>query len=157
MKFKLVPPPRSLETVERAQQALPLVPKPEEDCVARLLDALALRSRDQARTWLTFLRALGLAGESTTGFRRTRADPDRETLAERFREHIYGAEDVLTVLEEADEPLTADAVYDRFTVPKWERDRHTDPDEVWRERVDHILGWLVELGAIEHEDGTYRR
>jgi len=64
MKFKFVPEaPADLGFVADAQRAVPLVPGREDDCCARLTRRLDLPSRDVARTWLTFLRALRLVEE----------------------------------------------------------------------------------------------
>ncbi|NHN59786.1 MULTISPECIES: hypothetical protein [Halorussus] len=159
MKFKLVPePPADLDFVATAQRAVPLVPGSEDDCCARLLDRTDLPSRDAARTWLTFLRALGLAEERTSGFTRTREDPEAPFLREQFREDVFGADAVLAILSEAGEPLSADEVFERFRdeVPTWEH--HKNPNswaEIWRERVEYLLDWAVLLGLAEEADGTY--
>lgn len=158
MKFKIVPAPRSRGFVGEAQQALPLVPGSENDCCARLVDRTDLDARDEAREWITFLRALGLAEETESGYRRLRRDPAPDDLAAAFRERIFGAEAVLAVLDAADEPLDAEAVYERFReeVPNWERYRRADWDEEWRERVDRLLGWTVVFDLAERVDGAYR-
>ena len=158
MKFKIVPAPRSRGFVGEAQQALPLVPGSENDCCARLVDRTDLDARDEAREWITFLRALGLAEETGSGYRRLRRDPAPDDLAAAFRERIFGAEAVLAVLDAADEPLDAEAVYERFReeVPNWERYRRADWDEEWRERVDRLLGWTVVFDLAERVDGAYR-
>jgi hypothetical protein len=158
VKFKIVPAPRSRGFVGEAQQALPLVPGSENDCCARLVDRTDLDVRDEAREWITFLRALGLAEETGSGYRRLRRDPAPDDLAAAFRERIFGAEAVLAVLDAADEPLDAEAVYERFReeVPNWERYRRADWDEEWRERVDRLLGWTVVFDLAERVDGAYR-
>ena len=158
MRFKLVPePPADLDFVADAQCAVPLVPGTEDDCCARLLERTDLTSRDEARTWLTFLRALGLAEEGASGFTRTRRDSDREFLADQFAERVFGADVVLEVLDDAEEPLSAEAVFEQFreAVPTWEH--HKNPNswaEIWGERVEYLLEWCVLLGlAAEVEDG----
>ena len=158
MKFKIVPAPRSRGFIGEAQQALPLVPGSENDCCARLVDRTDLNVRDEAREWITFLRALGLAEETGSGYRRLRRDPAPDDLAAAFRERIFGAEAVLAVLDAADEPLDAEAVYERFReeVPNWERYRRADWDEEWHERVDRLLGWTVVFDLAERVDGAYR-
>ena len=160
MRFKLVPePPETLDFVAEAQKAVPLVPGTEDDCCARLLSRTDLPSRDVARTWLTFLRALGLAEEGSSGFTRTRRDPDSDYLRERFRGHVFGAPAVLEILERADRPLSADEVFDEFRgeVPTWEHHKNPNSWEtVWRERAGHVLDWCVLLGLAERDDGGYR-
>ncbi|WP_132059735.1 helix-turn-helix domain-containing protein [Halorussus amylolyticus] len=160
MRFKLVPePPETLDFVADAQRAVPLVPGSEDDCCARLLSRTDLPSRDAARTWLTFLRALGLAEEGPSGFSRIRRDPDPEYLRERFRDHVFGAPAVLSTLADADRPLSADEVFEQFRdeVPTWEH--HKNPNswqEIWGERVGHVLDWCVLLGLAEKSEDGYR-
>ena len=159
MRFKHVPPaPPSLDTVTAARRAIPLVPDPEADCCARLLDRLDLPSRDVARTWLTFLRALGLVERTDSGFRRTDADADPERLRSALLDRAFPAAETLAALRAADGPLAADEVFGRVRerVPRWER--HRNPrrwEDVWRERVERLLGWLVLLDLAAREDGGY--
>ncbi|WP_439027083.1 hypothetical protein [Haloarchaeobius sp. DT45] len=160
MKFKHVPAaPESLDFVETAQRAVPLVPGSEDDCCARMLQRTDLVARDEAATWLTFLRGLGLAREGESGFTRIRKEPTREYLREAFLEGVFGASDVLEILEEADGPLSADAVFDRYreNVPQWER--HKNPgtwENVWTEKIEHELDWLVLLDLAVRTDDGYR-
>ncbi|MFH5800017.1 hypothetical protein [Haladaptatus sp. CMAA 1911] len=160
MKFKPVPKtPEDLDFLSDVQRAVPLVPGTEDDCCARLMRRIGFQSRDTARTWLTFLRALELAEETESGFVRLRRDPDEEKLSEAFRTRVYGVSTVLDALPE-DEPLDSDAVFEEFSeeIPMWER--HKDPtrvDEVWRERVENMLEWAVLLGLAERSDDGYWR
>jgi hypothetical protein len=159
MQFKLVPePPESLAFVAEAQRAVPLVPGSEDDCCARMLDRTDLPSRDEARTWLTFLRALGLAEETSSGFARIRRDPEPEYLRQRLREHVFGVPVLLEVLAGAEGPLSAEEVFEAFAdeVPTWEH--HKNPNswqEIWSERVEYLLDWAVLLGLAEEVDGEY--
>lgn len=159
MKFKPVPePPEGLDGVADAQRAVPLVAGSENDCCARLGNRLGL-PREDARTWLTFLRALELAEETDSGFARTRRDVDQDALAAAFRKRVFGASDLLTVLDAADRPLSSDETFDRFAdrVPTWER--HKNPgswETIWRERVDNLLGWAALLGIAERTADGYR-
>jgi len=155
VKFKLVPAaPDEFDFVERAQRAVPLVPGAEDDCCARLMDRLDVPSRDVARTWLTFLRALELAEETPSGFRRTDVDPTVPECRAALLRRVFAAEAVRDALD-ADDPRTADAVFEtlRGTVPVWER--HKNPsrwESIWRDRVDNLLSWLVLLGAADRVD-----
>ncbi|QZP37497.1 hypothetical protein [Halobaculum magnesiiphilum] len=174
MKFKLVPEaPEALGFVADAQAAVPLVPGSEDDCCARLMRRLGLRSRDVARTWLTFLRALDLAEETEDGFKRLRADPTPAYLREQFLTGVYGAGDVADALLAADaegksdpdresDPdeangLAADEAFAVFVdrVPNWERYRTDDWESVWRERVERHLAWFVLLDLAERRGDAY--
>ncbi|MGM0592703.1 MAG: hypothetical protein ACQETI_13970 [Halobacteriota archaeon] len=159
MRFKLVPAaPDALDVVADAQRAVPLVPDSEDDCCARLMRRLDFPSRDVARTWLTFLRALDLAEETPSGFRRRRIDPDEDHIWTAFRTRVFGAEELLDVLESATDPLSAADAFERVRerVPTWEH--YKDPggwEQTWRERVEHILDWFVLFGVAERRDRGY--
>jgi len=160
MRFKLLPePPESLDLVADAQRAVPLVPGTEDDCCARLMRRLDFPSRDVARTWLTFLRALELAAETPSGFVRESTEPTPEQIRTAFQERVYGAREVLDSLA-TDDPRTLDEVFAEFEerVPVWETHRAAgDWRDVWRERVERILGWAVLLDlAAERDDGYVR-
>ena len=159
VKDKVVPPaPDSLDVLSAARRAVPLVPTREADCRARLMDRVGVPARDEAREWLTFMRALGLVVEAERGYRRTRDAFDRERLAAAYRERVYGVEDLLRVLD-PDEPMSADGTFDRFadSVPGWERQRHADWRRAWRQRVGRLLDWAVLFGLAERIEGWYVR
>jgi hypothetical protein len=157
VKLKVVPEPRDREFLDDARRALPLVPGSENDCCARLLDRTDLAARDDAREWITFLRALGLAEETESGFRRLRRDPDNEALAVAFREGVFGAEAVLDSLR-TESALDADELFERFRphVPNWERHRRPDWEDHWRERVRRLLEWTMIFDLAERIEGGYR-
>lgn len=158
MRLKPVPPaPGDLDELRTARRAVPLVPGSENDCCARLQERIDLPSRDVARTWLTFLRALGLAEEKTGGFARTRSDLERAVVAGRFRERVFGAREVLAVLESAGGLLTAEATFERVehVVPRWERHRDPEWRDTWQERIERLLEWAVLFGLAERVDGGY--
>jgi chromatin segregation and condensation protein Rec8/ScpA/Scc1 (kleisin family) len=116
-------------------------------------------ARDVSRTWLTFLRALELARETDAGFVREQTDPTPEHLRDAFQRRVYGAREVLASLD-ADEPRSIEEVFTEFEarVPAWETHRAAeDWRDVWRERVEHILGWAVLLDLVEERDGGYAR
>jgi len=159
MQFKPVPsPPDSLEFVEEARATVPLVPKSEHDCCGRLMERTSVDLRGDAETWLTFLRALELVDEYERGYARTRTEFDRDAIAGAFEERVFAADVVLDALRASDEPLSVDAVFDRIedVVPRWERDRHPDWRDVWRNRVVDLLEWAVLLDLAERSDGGYR-
>lgn len=158
MRVKPVPPPPAdLDDVETAQRAVPLVPGSEADCCGRLMDALDLRSRDVARTWLTFLRGLGLVREGELGFVRTDIDPERATIADGLSAGVFGARELVENLGE--DPRQTDEAVDAVldAVPRWERDRDPGWRETWRTRAGHLLGWLVLAGLVDRVDGGYVR
>lgn len=149
---------RVREFVAEAQRAVPLVPGSENDCCTRLMRRLDLPSRDVARTWLTFLRALELVEETPRGFRRRETDPDPDHLRDALRRRVFGAREALATLRAADGPVAADEAFERFRdrVPTWEH--HKNPDEwaaIWRDRLGTVLDWLVAVGLAERRDGGY--
>jgi hypothetical protein len=149
--------PNDLDAVADAQSAVPLVPGSENDCCARLMRREGHESRDVARTWLTFLRALELAAETDSGFKRTQREPTAENIRGSFRERVFGASETLSVLQDADEPLSAERVFERLrdTVPGWERERRRQWVEHWTDRTERLLDWLVLLDLATRVDGSY--
>ena len=154
---KVVPPaPDSLETLHETWAAVALVPEPEESCCARLMDRAGVPAQDVAKEWLTFLRGLGLVSEGERGYHRLREqDPAEVDLATRFREGVYGVEELLGYL--GADPLDADAAFDRFEdrVPNWERHHEADWRSVWRDRVRRLLDWAVLFGLAERTPEGY--
>lgn len=158
MRLKPLPePPTSLEAVAAAQRAIPLVPGSENDCCARLMRRRQFQSRDVARTWLTFLRALELAEETESGFKRTNREPTLENVRESFLDRVFGAEETLAALQSRADPLPADEAFAalRPMVPGWERHKQRGWEAVWAERVGDMLGWLVLLGLAERTETGY--
>ena len=158
MRLKPLPePPASLDEVGAAQRAVPLVPGSENDCCARLMRRRDFPSRDVARTWLTFLRALELAEETDSGFKRTDRDPTPENLRASFVNRVFGAEEALEALRTRDEPLPADEAFAalRGMVPGWERHKQRGWEDVWENRVGDLLDWLVLLDLAERTEDGY--
>jgi hypothetical protein len=158
MRRKPVPPaPADLSTVAELRSELALVPRSEESCCDRLMARTHVPSQDLAKTWLTFLTALGLAEETEGKYVRTRdpADPNRAELADRFREGVFGVRELLSILE--DGPLSADEAFEEFRehVPNWERHRTDHWETTWRERVGRILDWAALLGLVDSDDEAY--
>jgi len=156
MRYKIVPPVRSVAFLREAAETLPLVPGSVEDCCSRVRDGTAVTSRDEARAYLTFMQALGLVAETDRGFHRVREQPDDAALSEAFRDRVFGAREVLAAV--ADEALTADEAFAVLgeKIPRWERDRHEDWEAEWRERTERLLEWGVEFGPVVVDDGQYR-
>jgi hypothetical protein len=171
VRRKPVPPvPDDVDRVAAVRAAVPLVPGPEEDCCARLLDRAGVGGRDEARRWLAFLVALGVVEETDGQYVRGPEVPDREALARALHDRVYGARELLAALPAAGEggaartatgadPVTAAEAFDAFRghVPRWERDREVDWERRWRDRVERLLGWAVLLDLAERVDGGYRQ
>lgn len=157
-RFKPVPaPPADREGLAAAQAALPVVPRDEDDCCRRLAERTALGlGRDQARTWLTFLRALGLAERTASGFRRTDRDPESTATTAAFRERVFGAREVLDAL--GDGPATVDDAAEAVAAatPAWERERRPDWRAEARERAANLCDWAVRFGLAERAADGYR-
>ncbi|MBX0287505.1 hypothetical protein [Haloarcula salinisoli] len=156
MRYKVVPAPRSVAFLRDVQSALPLVPGSVDDCCARILDRTDLGARDDAREYLTFVQALGLATESDRGYSQVHDGPADGELGAQFRENILGAQETLQALE--DGPQTPAECFEaiRESVPRWEREHVTDWEAEWRERSERLLGWAVEFGLVRRQSGEYR-
>ncbi|PGF16749.1 hypothetical protein CP556_11905 [Natrinema sp. CBA1119] len=173
MRFKPVPePPADLAAVETIRRTLPAAAGDADDCCQLLVDETPLETRDEAATWLTFLRALELATEEPAGFRRrdpgSSAETDSDTpsalepdrLRRAFRERVDGADAVLSALERADGSLTASEI---ATAVREERrqsgERGRRPiraEEKQRERIERLLEWAVLLDLAEKTEDGYR-
>ena len=156
MRYKTAPEPRSVSFLREVQSALPLVPGSAEDCCARIRDRTDLRSRDEAREYLTFARALGLATEGDRGYVRVRDGPSDSELGARFRKNVFGAREILQTLRDGDSTVAECFGGVRDQVPRWERERHTDWEAEWQERTGRLLGWGVEFGLVSRHDDRYR-
>jgi len=156
MRYKVAPDPRTVAFLRDVQSALPLVPGTVDDCCARILDRTDLRSREEAREYLTFVRALGLAAEHDRGYSQVRDGPADGELGTPFRENVFGAREVLQALDEGSHTTAACFQTVRASVPRWERERRTDWEAAWRERTAHLLAWAVEFGLVSRQDGSYQ-
>ncbi|WP_280537605.1 hypothetical protein [Halopenitus sp. POP-27] len=164
MRFKMLPtPPGDLDRVREAQRAVPLVPGDESDCCARLQRRLDFPSRDVARTWLTFLRALELAQETDVGFSRTDREPTVEHLRTSFLDRVLLAPETLAAVAAVNQHATdagergvsPDAVFDRVRddVPTYEHHKNPDTWEtIWHDRTADLLGWLALLDLVDAVD-----
>jgi len=161
MRYKTAPGPVELVGVDAlgsTHSALPLVPETVDDCCARVVERTAVPSRDDAREWITFLEALGLAEETSRGYRRVRGTLAPEALAEPFTENVFAVAELLSALETGESQSVGEA-FDtlRPTIPEWERDRHADWEAVWTDRVERLLAWAAAFGLAVREDGRYRQ
>lgn len=171
----------ALARIRETQTAIPLVPSPEADCCARLVRRAGVPSRDVSRTWLTFLRGIGLAEETTEGFRRTRTEPTPDRVRRGLIDGVVGAREIADALladgdrnddptggdtiddtrgtvAESAEPIDATAAFTavREAIPRWERTRTDDWTTVWRERTNRLLGWFCVLELAVTTAESYR-
>ncbi|UPM42517.1 hypothetical protein [Halocatena salina] len=155
MRFKVVPELRQQSFIETATRTLPLVPSSEDDCCGLLMADTGIDSRDVAREWITFLRALGQVAEADGKYYQRRDPVD--DVAGAFRERVYAAETVIQTVEDSGEPLETAEVFERVRteIPQWERNRRQDWEEVWYERVRRLLEWAVEFGHTERTTDGY--
>jgi len=163
MRFKWVPePPATVEAVIDAQRAIPLVPASESDSLRRLVDRteeIGIDDQDDAREWLTFLRALGVVDQTPSGYRRHREEVTGSRLVDRLLDNVYGARELYAALEATEEPLSLDDLDRRAAVdlPTWERHHHgTDHKRVRRRRLRRLAEWFVLCDAAERTAGGYR-
>lgn len=164
MRFKPLPPtpPAGLANVDalaEVRDALPPVPRSEDDCSGRLVDRISwIDDRDVASEWIVLLRALEFVERSDAGYARLRGDLDPETIAGRFSEHVVGAEAAIDAL--GARPRSAESVFEAIrdeAVPEWERLRRDTWREVWRAHTERLLDWATLLGLAEQRDGGYVR
>jgi hypothetical protein len=156
VRYKVVPDPLGLDTLETVHEALPLVPDSVEDCCLRVVDRTAVPARDDAREWITFCQALGLAERTDGRYRRVRTAFGPDALAGAYREGVFGVAELLDALD-AEGPLTADTAFERLApaIPEWERDRHTDWEREWRERTRRLLAWASLFGLVTRDGERY--
>ncbi|WP_418280834.1 hypothetical protein [Halorubrum sp. DTA98] len=157
MRLKPVPePPDDLGEVAAFQRAVPLVPGTEDDCCARLRDRRDLPNRQVANDWLAFLRALGLATETPSGFTRTDAEPTAERIRDGLRDGVLFAPEAIELLRAAShaDPVTATDLFEatRESVPRHDRARDPNWEAAWRERADRLLRWFVLVDLAEPVD-----
>ncbi|WP_408957513.1 hypothetical protein [Natrinema sp. 74] len=161
MRFKPVPePPDDLAFVDTVRRSVPETAGTVDDCCAHLLAETALETRDEAATWLTFLRALELAAEEPAGYRRRGPAPDegagtplkRDRLRRTFRERVDGAAAVLATLEDAERPLTAARVADALHETQSDGERRARRTRVEEDRIERLLEWAVLLGLAERTE-----
>ncbi|MEA1930602.1 MAG: hypothetical protein U9O06_03525 [Euryarchaeota archaeon] len=159
MRFKwVVEPPATLDAVDDARRAIPLVPTSEADCLRRLVDRTTetgITDSEDASEWLTFLRALGLVDRTASGYRRERVELTADELADRLRDGIYGAREIYDRLAAADEPLAVDDLDGTVDLPTWERHHHADPERVRRQRLRRLADWFVLCGIADRTAADY--
>ncbi|WP_302081152.1 hypothetical protein [Salinibaculum rarum] len=159
MRYKVVPAPADRALLTDVHEALPLVPGSVEDCCTRIRDRTTVPSRDEAREWLTFATALGLVAETERGYHRVRNPPEPDRLVENFRENVFGVEEVLGALDDAETPLDDSAAFEsvRNLVPRWERNRYADWESEWTDKVRLRLAWSEAFGLVTRGDNGYER
>ncbi|OIB59156.1 hypothetical protein [Natrialba sp. SSL1] len=157
LTFKPIPEPphdaadvlESIATVRATLPATEAEAADTPDCCARVLDRsnesagrqIQIRDRDDAATWLTFLRALELAVDGAEGYRRAEQKLELAPIQTAFQDRVHGAQTVLDVLGAAAEPLSAATVTERVDA--------ASRRPVQRERVGRVLEWAALLELAE--------
>ncbi|ELZ01779.1 hypothetical protein [Natrialba asiatica] len=162
LTFKPVPEPPAdrdaLTAVRNAVPATKAAAAETADCCVRVLERTGrdadgtelIRDRDDAATWLTFLRALELATDGEDGYRRTDRELEREAVQAAFRNRVDGVQSIFEALDAAAEPLSAATVADR--VRSQSRSQSSSRRRVQPDRVERLLEWAVLLGLAERRD-----
>lgn len=162
VKRKPVPPApgtdSALARVEAVRRAVPLVPKPEDDCCRRLIDRADVSDRGTASAWLVFLSSLGLVDDTGSGYARTQDDADQSDLTDRFLANVFLVQRVVDALD-ADTAQTPETVFEqvRDRIPRWERSKRDNWETFWTDRVKRRLDWAVVFGLAECTEDGYRR
>ena len=161
-RFKPIPkPPGERGAITEVRSAVPQVPKAEDNCCRRVLDRTSVDDHEEARRWLTFLRALGLVEETELGYVRTDRDPEPDALRTAFCERVFGVRELLKALDGVDRELTAAEATEhlRSSSTRWGRvnRRKSGDDDRFVERTERLLSWGVRLGLLERTGDGYRR
>lgn len=150
MRYKLVPPVRDVETLDSVWTRLPSRPTPETDCCARIAGGTTALDRDEARTWLVFLQALGCVETSDGAFYRSKRPSTHGDLGKEFERHVLGVSEIRALLEESPETVAPEEIEHRLDDAIVDRlDRTDDPSAY----VARLLGWGVELGLFGETAG----
>jgi hypothetical protein len=158
MQRKPVPPaPDALAAVDAVREAVPLVPKPEDDCCRRVTERADVPDRGEASAWLVFLSALGLVAADDAGYARTQVAREDADLAGAFTENVFLAAECVAALDES--PQSPESVFEqvRERVPRWERAKRDNWEAFWTGRVERRLDWAVLFGLAARENGGYVR
>ena len=156
-RYKVAPGPPTMDALRSVHAALPLVPENVSDCCARVVDRTSVSNREDAREWITFLRALGLAEETDRGYQRVGTDVSAAAVRDPFAGHVFGVAELLAALD-GPEATTVDDGFEalRPVIPEWEHERHPDWEAVWADRTRRLLEWCVTLGLATSVEGGYR-
>jgi hypothetical protein len=148
-----VPPARVVDYVGDVQAAVPLVPGSETDCCARLGRRPEIPRRALSPTRTTFHRGLPIARAPDAGFRRTRREPTVSGVRAGLVEGVLGAREIAACV--SDGPTTLEDAFGAVEplVPRWERTRTDEWEQVWRARAARLCDWLAGLGLAAPEAG----
>jgi hypothetical protein len=144
MRYKVAPPPRSISDLQQIRRAIPLVPDDELDCCLSIQRTADIGDREQARQYLTFLRALALVATDTRGYYRTQDEFDIKRINTAYRNNVFLVAELCSVAS-SDPDEAFEAV--RNKIPQWERERQYDWETTWRERVQNLLKWGQTFGC----------
>ena len=146
MRYRLVPP-ADLDITD-VHAAVPSKANAVEDCCAQLLESTAIGSREEARTWLVFLHALGMVAEGTDGYHRISDNFSSGSLRESFVDEVYGVAELVAVVEASDHPLARDELVERVAAG-------LSPSGDWEGNVDRLVGWAERFGIVSVSAGGY--
>lgn len=159
MRFKAVPPPpETLDGLEAAWKAIPLVPEGEAGCCQRLASRIERVDLDEARQWVAMMRALDIVERTETGYVRVRPLPEATVLGTRFRENVFGVDEIISHLAESG-PASPEDCFEAIeeVIPQWERNRNPGTwRTVWARRVQYVLDWGVLFGNFAQDQAGYR-
>ena len=156
IRYKPLPPSRSLDDTREIHRAVPLDPTATDDCCARLARSVPLSDRATAREWLGFFEALELVGSDADGYYRLDWPADERALGARFARSVLGAREVLDAVE-AHAPVTADRLVEHLEesdeIHKRGRGERGGPDP--DTRIRRLLGWSQQFGLVTESNGEY--
>lgn len=155
MRYRLVPP-AGMERLRTVRRAVPTDSATVEDCCAHLIGETPVCSRECAREWLVFLRALDLVATDGDGYYRTDTPIDNDAMATRFESSVFGVREVTAVLGDAEDALSVTDVFGRVQEELPQRNNRvaSQEGEMYFER---LLAWGVVLGLFARTDGRYQR
>lgn len=152
VRYKPLPPARSLAETREIHRAVPADPTATDDCCSRLQGSAPVPDRSTAREWLGFFEALELVDSDGDGYYRLDWPGDQRELGERLARRVLGASELLEAVEKQG-PVTADRLVEQLEDSSSIRARDgPDPDT----RVRRLLDWSRQFGVLTESDGEYR-
>lgn len=144
MRYRQLPPAGDRSAIERVWQAVPADPAETTDCCARLCERTPVECREHASEWLVFLSALGCVSDDGDGYYRRVDSLDTQALGDRFEARVFGASEVLKILDAAAEPLAIPDIRARL-----DDDHRRRINRAREGYLDRLLAWGVAFGRFE--------